>query len=59
MKLYLKNASTGKRYEIVEFDKEAGTVTLRGGTTTFTEEYSKERMKKFGYTLERVEDDDA
>lgn len=59
MKLYLKNVETGKRYEIVKRDAEAGTITLRGETAEFTEAYNKDRITKLGYVLEKVEDDDA
>ena len=59
MKLFLKNVHTGKRYEIVKLDKDAGKVTLRGETTEFVEDYSKERMIALGYKLERAEDDDG
>lgn len=56
MKMYFVNKSTGRRYEIVSFDKEAGTVTLKGETATFTEPYDKARIMKNGYKLEKVED---
>jgi hypothetical protein len=59
MKMYFVNKSTGRRYEIVSFDKEAGTVTLKGETATFTEPYDKARIMKNGYKLEKVEDEDA
>lgn len=59
MKLYLKNEQTGKRYEIVKLDKAAGKVTLRGETAEFVEEYSKERMQRLGYVLEKAEKEDA
>ena len=59
MKLYLKNEATGKRYEIVKLDTETNKITLRGETAEFVEDYSKERMKKLGYVLAKVEDDDA
>ena len=59
MKLFLKNTQTGKRYEIVHLDSDAGKITLRGETAEFVEDYSKERMKRLGYVLEKLEDDDA
>lgn len=59
MRAFFKNVHTGNRYEIIEFDKKAGTVTLRGKTATFTEVYTKERMKHLGYKLETEEDEDA
>jgi len=58
MKTYFKNTHTGKRYEIVEFDKAEGKVTLRGETAEFTEDYSKEKFKRLGYVLEKTEDDE-
>lgn len=60
MKLFLKNTQTNRRYEIVHLDKGAGKVTLRGESgVEFVEDYSKDRMKDLGYTLEKMEEDDA
>lgn len=55
-KLFFVNKETGRRYEIVKLDKEAGEVTLRGEMAVFTESYDKDKFKELGYTLERVED---
>lgn len=52
---YFVNKRTGKKYEIVSFDQEAGTVTLKGEQAQFTEDFDKEKFKTMGYTLERVE----
>lgn len=52
-KLFFKNEKTGKRFEIINLDKAANQITLRGETTTFTEKYDKEWFKSLGYTLEK------
>jgi len=47
------NQKTGRKYEVVRFDKDAGTVTLRGEAgIEFTEPYSKERFVNLGYELQ-------
>lgn len=47
------NQKTGRKYRVVKFDKEAGTVTLVGeGGIEFTEPYSKERFQGLGYELQ-------
>jgi hypothetical protein len=47
------NTKTGKRYRIIKFDKEAGTITMVGEHgIEFTEPYSKERFSQLGYTLQ-------
>jgi hypothetical protein len=53
MKLYLKNAKTGKKYEIVGVDRAKNLVTLRGTHAEFTETFDKDRFKRLGYTLEK------
>lgn len=46
------NQKNGRKYKIVRFDQEAGTVTLVGEAgIEFTEPYSKERMISLGYEL--------
>jgi hypothetical protein len=47
------NEKTGKKYKVLAFDKEAGTVRLRGEHGEFTEKYSKERFQQMGYTLKQ------
>lgn len=50
--LYFENAATKKRYKIVSFDREKGTVTMIGAHgVPFTEKYSKERFQEMGYAL--------
>lgn len=52
--LFFENVHTGKRYKIVSFDKDAGTVTLIGPhNMPFTEKYTKERFEQMGYTLKQ------
>ncbi len=52
--LFFENIHTGKRYKIVSFDKDAGTVTLIGPhNMPFTEKYTKERFEQMGYTLKQ------
>lgn len=52
VELYLENTATKRRYKIVSFDKEAGTVTLIGPhNLPFTEKFDKERIQQMGYTL--------
>jgi hypothetical protein len=47
------NTKTGRKYRVVKFDKDAGTVTLIGEAgVEFTEPYSKERMQNLGYELQ-------
>ncbi len=54
-KLFFKNVKTGKRFEVVSLDQEAGEITLKGEYATFTEKYSKERFKEMGYVPEKGE----
>ena len=49
--LFFQNIKTGKRYKIVSFNKEQGTVKLQGPHATWEEPYSKERFQQLGYTL--------
>ena len=52
--LYFENDHTKKRYKVVGFNKEAGTVTLIGAhNMPFTEKFSQERFVRMGYTLKQ------
>ena len=53
--MFFKNVKTGKRYEVLGFNQDAGEVTLKGEHATFTEKYSKERFKAMGYVPEKGE----
>jgi len=48
-KTFLVNDETGKKYEVVKFDKAEGTITLKGERSTFTEPFDKEKFKAMGY----------
>jgi hypothetical protein len=48
--IFFENIHTKKRYKIVKFDRETGTVELVGPhNVPFTEKYSKERFEEMGY----------
>jgi hypothetical protein len=48
--VYFESIHTKKRYKVVRFDQQAGTVTLLGPhNVEFTEPYSKERFQEMGY----------
>ena len=54
MKVYLRHVESGRLYEVVSTDPEKQEITLRGPLgTTFTEPYSKERLRALGYTMEK------
>lgn len=53
MSLYIENRKTGRRYTVVNFDKEAGTVTLKGERAEFTEKFDKQLFKDLGYDLKQ------
>lgn len=57
-KAFFVNQRTGKKYEIVSFDQEAGTVTLKGEMAVFTEDFDKAKFKAMGYTLERIKSEE-
>lgn len=58
-KVYFKHEKTGKMFEVVNLNREDGTITLKGELATFTEPFDKERFKKLGYTLVKEEQQDA
>lgn len=58
-KMFFTNEKTGRRYEIVRFDKESGEVVLKGELAEFAEPYDKERFQKLGYVLQKGDQDDA
>ncbi len=50
--IFFENAATKKRYKVVRFNKEAGTVTLVGPhNMEFDEKFDKDRFVKMGYSL--------
>lgn len=50
---FFLNESTGRRYDVINIDKAAGKITLRGRTTgrEFTETFDPEKFAKMGYKL--------
>lgn len=52
-KYFFQHEGTGKRYDVVNIDKAAGTVTLRGPHTQreFTETLDQAKFDKMGYKL--------
>jgi hypothetical protein len=58
--LYFENKATKKLYKVLKLDKEKGEITLQG-RTVFTEKYGedgKERFKKMGYELVKLDDEE-
>jgi hypothetical protein len=50
VEVFFESVHTKKRYKVVSFDREAGTVTLVGPHgVPFTENYSKDRFEEMGY----------
>ena len=58
VKIFLKNTVSGKEFEIVSRDLEAGTITLKGSFGQFTEKFDKERLKEAGYTMIQRDEDE-
>lgn len=55
-KLLFVNEKTGKTYEVVRFDQEAGKVYLKGEHgVEFGEDYDKELFQRLGYKLKQGE----
>lgn len=52
--LYFENERTKKRYKILRFDKEAGTVVLKGEHAEFVENYDKDKFIEMGYKLVQI-----
>lgn len=53
MKLFLRHPGTGRKFEIMNIDKEHGKVTLKGQHSTFVEDWKPEWFKAKGYILEK------
>ena len=59
-KYFLTHRETGKTFEIMRIDRKEGTMTLRGSRGgQFEEPYDPDNLKKRGYQLRKVENDDA
>lgn len=52
-KLYFINEKTGRKYQVLEFDRDAGTVRLKGEMAEFTERYDKTAFQQWGYVLKQ------
>lgn len=50
-RVVLVHQSTGRRYEVMSFDRTANTVKLRGQFGTFDEPFDKARFRELGYEL--------
>lgn len=59
MKLFLRSTVTGKRFEVVSRDKEAGTVILKGELAEFEEKFDPAIFKAQGYVLEKEDEEDG
>ena len=57
--VYFENASTGKRFKVLRWNRETGEITLKGVHAEFTEKYEKERFAKLGYRIVKEETTDA
>lgn len=52
-KYFLVHKQTGKKFQVIKQDKEAGTITLKGSHAAFTEEFNPAKFKKQGYELRK------
>lgn len=52
-KIYFENEKTGRRYDVVRFNKDEGTVTLKGDMAEFTEKFDKDAFREWGYELKQ------
>lgn len=57
VRYFLVHKQTGKKFQILKQDKEAGTITLKGSHATFTEDFDAAKFKKQGYELKKEEVD--
>jgi hypothetical protein len=51
--MFLIHTKTGRRYEVISLNRDAGLIVLKGELAEFTEPYNKERFKELGYILEK------
>ena len=57
MKVFLQSTQDPKiRFEVLTFNKKTSMAKLRSDSSEFTEPLTKERMNKYGYRLEKVEE---
>lgn len=55
VELFFENTTSKKRYKVLAFDKEAGTVTLQGLAEPWVEPFDRARFERMGYTLVKDE----
>lgn len=51
MTQFLVHTESKREFQVVRLDKAAGTITLKGPNSEFTEPFDKDRFKANGYTL--------
>jgi hypothetical protein len=51
--VYFYNEKTGRRYDVLKFDKERGKILLKGKISEFEEDFNKEKLARMGYTLRK------
>ena len=51
MAQFFINEKTGRKFEVIEFDKATQKMKLKGELGTFTEAYNKATWKALGYKL--------
>lgn len=50
-RVFLRQAASGKMFEIVARDLDKGTITIKGEFSQFEEPFDKARLKQAGYEL--------
>lgn len=55
-KYFLVSSRTKKKFQIIERDKAAGTVKLKGDIAEWDEPFDMEKFKSQGYTLVKEDD---
>ncbi len=60
-KMFFVSSKSGRKYEVVSFNKETGDIVLKGQNVPFPDKYDKDRYKELGYTLttEEVPDEEV
>lgn len=60
-KYFYIHEKSGRKFEVIDIDPEAGTITLKGELSQFTEPWSKEAFREMGYKriTEEVEDEEV
>lgn len=50
-KMFFVSGKSGRRYEVVSFNKETGEIWLKGENAAFPDKYDKARYQELGYSL--------